>query len=126
MNFDEAQEVIRNYGEALKRSSAEVGLNPLFPEDSLPHPRELIKEAIRLVYARTDDYETRRFLLDSYVKLAAFVPNRRVEEVALWLRAGISGDKSMESQHHESAVSILSYSLELMENLRSELLQVAD
>ena len=126
MNFDEAQEVIREYGEALKRSTAEVGLNPLFPEGSLPCSKDRIKEAIRIVYSRTDDYDDRRFLLDAYVKLAAFVPDQRVEEVAIWLKAGISGDKSGESSHHASAVSILSFSLKQMEALRDELLRVAD
>lgn len=126
MDFEESQVVIRAYGEALKRSSAEVGFNPLFPEGKLPYPKGTIKEAIRVAYSQTDDYETRQFLVDAYVKLAAFVAERKVNEVAQWLRAGISGDKPMQDRHHQAAVSILSESLDEMAALRAELLPEAD
>ncbi len=125
MDIAEAQRIVKDYGEALKRASAEVGLNPLFPLEALPFPKSLVKESIRAVYAQEQDYSARSFLMDAYVKLAAFVPVRQVEEVADWLKGGITGDPDLERTHHTEAVSILSRCSRQMEGLRKELLEAA-
>ncbi|MFZ0430254.1 MAG: hypothetical protein WAO20_19200 [Acidobacteriota bacterium] len=124
MNLSESRRVVKEYGEALKRASAEVGLNPLFPDESLPFPKDVIKGSIREVYTLAEDYPERSFLLDAYVKLAAFVPARQVEQVANWLKGGITGDQELERNHHAGAVSILSFCLKEMERLRQELLEI--
>ena len=121
MNLDEAKQIARQYRETLSRVSAAVGLNPVLPEESLPRPRSIIKEAIRLAYEQAGDFGTRQQLLDDYLKLAVFVPETEAEQVAQWIRAAVTGDKDQEAEYHGRAISVLSRSLEVNEELRREL-----
>ena len=76
-----ATRMVRDYGKVLASLRPEVyGL----PESLLPHPKERLRDALRLLLANVplDQPELREGLLRGYVYLAQFVPDAEAALIA--------------------------------------------